>query len=80
MSNGTKTITDEAHVHFSIRKYDDGSYDCVVNTVRAKDDDLTGYAQFFAKSFARTVQEFQKMMTVIDKDGTLSNNWPVKEK
>lgn len=80
MSNETeaKTLEDVASVHFVVRKWSDGSYDCAIRTDEAKDKQLTGYAQFFAKAFAGIVQEFQKqMINVIDTDGTLDSTWPV---
>ena len=75
-----KTLEDVAQIQFTVRKWSDGSYDCAINTQEAKDKNLTGYAQFFAKSFAGVVQEFQKqMINVIDTDGTLKSTWPVKK-
>ena len=80
MSNETKRIQDAAQVHFVVRKWDDGSYDCAISTDDATDENLTGYAKFFAKAFAGVVQEFQKqMINVIDTDGTLKSTWPVKK-
>jgi len=78
MSNETKTLKDVAQIHFVVREWNDGSYDCAIRTDAAQDKKLTGYAQFFAKAFAGIVQEFQKqMINVIDTDGTLESTWPV---
>lgn len=76
-----KVLEEVAQIHFVVRKWSDGSYDCAIRTDESKDEQLTGYAKFFAKSFAGIVSEFHnKMIKVIDTDGTLNSKWPSEQK